>query len=881
MGIVEIRKEFSVTSASRLAQQVSPSVRRFVAGSPLSTMCNFFADRQTLVLVVGDHEKPVDVDKALAYGLAWSGDRDLAVVLPAGKADPTLRRAAFIDAPVRVFTHGIAWCEHPIPAVHTVIDVFTDPLVESICDLGAHASWIAELAAWADGHSDLRASHRPSYLAWHCLGRMVLKVARSKSGLRVSAGVHSTLAVSSYSPLVRFDLEGLLTRDEFDAVREAASSVIADRVSGRDTGHWEHFLQARLGDHFDLLGLQRVEREFPCVRPGGDRAYIDLLGVDANGDLHIVETKIGDDVMLIMQGLDYYAWACAHVSDLAKYLQLTKRPQIFLDFVVSAPAKGGPAIGPYTASQAEVIDGSIRWRFMTVTGWHDPSVTPQVDKLPRRTVPDGAAAALSKVVPRCRDRLTNHLALHLHGKLSHNGVTVTSLDDHLLPDARPAWDALDAQHKLHKWARHMRSSQAFALNLFAPLPEQAVADLLATVFGSMRSAQRAVFEYEDELDELHESQSKRPHRTQIDVVLRGVTSAGRPVVLALEVKLTESDFGRCSAATSIANDTPHVCTQDGPWGSQPDLCFQLRNHGGPVRRRYDQHVRPPEYAPDKTAPGCWYRTSGSQPMRNVALGDVIRRREHADVRFGLCAPGNNDVIWRRWSDARRVLPDEATLDFPAEHVLAHHRPDQVDWLRGRYLLGEPIRHDLAGNVEWLTWKIIASLTARQVQRGQVIETHPGGGQYDCIALHPHAAEALLPHVELNRVGSAHVFWPDGGHDIARDVWERGARHGPLVAADDVAALAGMGAQTQPSTPFWEHLADQAAAEILNHRNSHWRNGVSDDEWEGDGIRRRLFESCGIPIHPLGDEPNRAHPSAESHWFLLRDDQLIGHAQTAP
>ncbi|MGH9272788.1 MAG: PGN_0703 family putative restriction endonuclease [Ilumatobacteraceae bacterium] len=828
---------------------------------------------------MGKHETQVDTDKTLAYGLAWSGDRDLILVLPDGTQAPTLRRAAFLDAPIRVFTHGDEWREHPIPAERQVLGSIRDPLVTTAHALGSREPWVADLLAWADSHPDLRPAHRPSYLSWHCLGRMVIKIARSRRGLRVTAGVHTGAASSSYAPLVRREVTAAgLGGSDLDALRTAASAAIADRLSGKDAGHREHFLQAQLGDHCEALGLQHVEREFPCVRPGGDRAYIDLLGVDASGDLHVVETKIGDDLMLVLQGVDYYAWTLAHQSELATHFRLGGSPRIFLDYAVSPATEGGVVIGPYTASQAEVLNGSVPWRFLTVSNWEDPAAPPKVTRLGRRKLPSGTMASVAKLEPRYAVRMHAHLHRHLQGKLGRDGVTVGSLDDHLLPEARSAWLSLDEQGRLHGWARHMRSSQAFALNLFGPLDESAAADLLSTVFGPMESAQRAEFEYEDDLDELRESQTSRPHRTQIDVVLRGTTTSGRAVVLAIEVKLTENDFGHCSAATSAANDTAHVCVLDGPWGGQPESCFQLRNHNGAVRRRYEHHVRPPDWSPDGTAPGCWYRTSASQPMRNVALADVIAGREHADVRFALCAPGANEVIWRRWDDARGVLPDESLMDLPAEHVLAHHSTDSIVWLRSRYQLDEPVRHDLAVDVEWLTWKFVASLTARDDVRRRVLETHPGGGLYDCIALAWPDGEQEAPQIHLNRVGSGHVLRPDGAHDRVGDLWERAARRGAEVAANDLAMLAGMPSQGRSPTPLWERFAELVAEMVLSGRRVHWRNGFSDDQY-GDGIRRDLFEAWGTDR--LDQDAPDLWEVAMSHWFLVEGDRPIAHARTTP
>ena len=43
---------------------------------------------------------------------------------------------------------------------------------------------------------------------------------------------------------------------------------------------------------------------------------IDFLGVDNSGHLHIVETKIGGDEMLVLQGLDYWIWAQRNLPQL-------------------------------------------------------------------------------------------------------------------------------------------------------------------------------------------------------------------------------------------------------------------------------------------------------------------------------------------------------------------------------------------------------------------------------------------------------------------------------------------------------------------------------------------------------------------------------------
>ncbi len=399
-------------------------------------------------------------------------------------------------------------------------------------------------------------------------------------------------------------------------------TAIQARLNGADTGHAEHFLQARLGDRPDALGLvaESVRREFPCVRPGGERAYIDLLGVDRAGSIHIVETKIGSDVMLVLQGLDYWAWAQAHRSQLTAELGVAANAPIKLDFVVARPANNGLPLGPYTAPQTEVLPWDLKWRFGVADRWRLAKIRSLLSSPPPASC--RRAASPSSVPPRYRRRLDGHLREQFAGQLTGSTMTVND-SVHIVADARPAWDALGAGRLFHRWAHHVRSSQAFAVNLFAPLSPDAVARLLGSVFATeIINAEPPTLEYSDPLDELAESASPHGHRTQVDVVLTGQSTDG-PVTLLIEVKLAETDFGWCSAATSPNNDRTDICARSGPFGGDPAGCFQLRNFNGPKRRRYDEFIEP---AGDGSAPGCWFRRSASQPMRNVALAEVLRRR---------------------------------------------------------------------------------------------------------------------------------------------------------------------------------------------------------------------------------------------------------------
>src|SRR4051812_42326429 len=132
-------------------------------------------------------------------------------------------------------------------------------------------------------------------------------------------------------------------------------------------------------------------------------------------------------------------------------------------------------------------------------------------------------------------------------------------DEALLPDARPLFADLKARDLLHRWALHHLSSQAFALNLFAPLDDLGRRAALALVGLSASSPVTIDYEYSDPDDRLGETGPRSRHRTQVDVVMRGTSAEGKRVVALIEVKFTEADFGHCGAYENPANNRRDVC----------------------------------------------------------------------------------------------------------------------------------------------------------------------------------------------------------------------------------------------------------------------------------------------------------------------------------
>ena len=308
--------------AGLVAYRHGGPVEAFVSSHRLSSRFSFRADEATLLVALAKTLKKGDADKALAYGLAHAGARDLWLVLPEESVGSTRERLAFIETKVRLFAVGEGGPAEVVPLAAS--EVLTRPGVDLATGelvLGDRQRWVQVLIDWAESIPGLRAAHRGSYLAWHCDGRLVLKIRRTRGGLVASAGVHYGKPTGDQMPPVTVDLAGDATALDQHRLIAAASGAAAARLDGSDSGHGEHRLQSMLTARD--LGLVHMVRELAIRRPGRRPRYVDFVGVDQRGDIHVVETKIGNAEMLVLQGLDYWIWAQTHLDILATHFGLT------------------------------------------------------------------------------------------------------------------------------------------------------------------------------------------------------------------------------------------------------------------------------------------------------------------------------------------------------------------------------------------------------------------------------------------------------------------------------------------------------------------------------------------------------------------------------
>ena len=678
-------------SHEALSDAVGGPTSPFEPEQKLSSLCSFFADEDRLAVVADTQADQNSVDLALAWGLAYRGDRSLSLVLPSDRAEPTLIRAPWLMPPVRVFTYEGATLAEPLPLTKDQSLHWFRGRTWAAADpemLGDKADWVRPVIEWASIAPQVDLVTRSKYVAWHVAGRQVLKMTPTKKRLTIVAGVDSTKP-DEWEPPVRVTLTGRADDDVQHAVIAAASRSAAARLSGDDASHREHRMQSALSP--EQLGLAPDWKpEFPAWRPGSNRAaYIDFLAKDASGRVHVVETKIGADTMLVLQGLDYWLWCRANPDHVNRRLQTSSPRPPAISFVVAPSKPEGEPISIYTAAQAEALHREIEWRFVIVD---DPDMARGVVPLPPYELPDpDNHRRAGNTEPRWATRLRHHAtsAATAAGVSLVRGHSHPDARDGLVPAAQHAYDELLAKDLLHSHIAHVASSQGFALNLLAPLASEdwtAIAqhhldDPTATVI------QPVEFEYTDPDDALAEATHASPHATQVDCLVWIEQGNGRRHALLIEVKLTEDNFSKCSAYTSRFNTRRNICGQPGPFGNDPAGCFQLANHDREHRRRYDETLGRPRSEP--TTFGCWFRDGANQVMRNAALAKSLIARNYAQsASMMLMAPDAHTTIWEQWHRHTNLLSqyDDITFaDLPASQVAALHPPDQARGLSTRYL----------------------------------------------------------------------------------------------------------------------------------------------------------------------------------------------------
>ncbi|WP_404385312.1 hypothetical protein LL946_04810 [Knoellia locipacati] len=405
------------------------------APARMSKYAHWFEDPQhgSVVAVVTPGEKPTVTDEVLAFGLAWQQNRDLLLVVPDDMVVEAIARIGWLETEVRVFAFDGAEGEVPRPvrspgrfAILERLAELPERVPRRAALKTGHASWLDNIHTHEVG---LVGHDRGGYFSWHHEGLQVLQAHETKSGLRIRAGVQYKTPQPG--------------RDVFDktftnpptvgevAVINAKVALAIEDGGSLTSKMREHKLQATLKGQPEVLGLTDLWREFPAWRglltssmpPFGRPGYIDFLGADATGVLHVVETKIGHDPKVVLQALDYAIWVRANDSAIRE--RLKAEGHILPTPNGHPPAGGtpapihlvlgslgsGPAFNAYLAGQIEALAGDCRVSiYLTAEPTADEL---SLTKVSARDLWEPSALVAKPVVgPRWPGELTTELGRH-------------------------------------------------------------------------------------------------------------------------------------------------------------------------------------------------------------------------------------------------------------------------------------------------------------------------------------------------------------------------------------------------------------------------------------------------------------------------------------
>ena len=254
-------------------------------------------------------------------------------------------------------------------------------------------------------------------------------------------------------------------------------------------------------------------------------------------------------------------------------------------------------------------------------------------------------------------------------------------------------------------ATHIRSSQAFAFNLFLPFREGArsrLSEAVGEVLGADIRIDRIQFEWIPPGALLGELVGEWPAdgepATAVDVVLRSRLPNGRRAAVLVEVKLSETGFTPCNGPDSRGNRRKNVCKSARSFFDDPGACYLRRPWRKDRARRYweifaTSHGSVRNAFPGASLDGCCpFIQHAQQPMRNLAIAHGLAQEGLvANAWFALCRHDDNPDVAVHWEAWREMLPDPASAPCLAASTvvragLEDGHEDWAAWMCSQYRL---------------------------------------------------------------------------------------------------------------------------------------------------------------------------------------------------
>jgi hypothetical protein len=187
--------------------------------------------------------------------------------------------------------------------------------------------------------------------------------------------------------------------------------------------------------------------------------------------------------------------------------------------------------------------------------------------------------------------------------------------------------------------------------------------------------------------------------------------------------------------------------------------------------------------------------------------------------------------------------------------------------------------------EIVSWRFVTEFWRRFPDRFDLIEAHPGGGQYDCLALLTKGQNPAIA-IDVNRGGgSVHIHKDalglDGDMSVHSDWMERMLGPEPDKFLDEIAHEARLTVPKKlpastAATLTYRYISDSLAHSIGRFEKWECRNGFADTSGYGGGVRHQFFEQFSV----FADENTirRGSPIFGEHaynfWFLMKNEQPV-------
>ncbi len=177
--------------------------------------------------------------------------------------------------------------------------------------------------------------------------------------------------------------------------------------------------------------------------------------------------------------------------------------------------------------------------------------------------------------------------------------------------------------------------------------------------------------------------------------------------------------------------------------------------------------------------------------------------------------------------------------------------------------------------EAFSWKLASEFHRRHPSGLSIIETHPGGGQYDCLTL-IRQGKVLA---NLNRVGSFTPMEAPTAVISWDQIWKRGLMDDGIgEVMNQMSRACGLPVPAKLPPTNKESLAYRVMAGIIagvvfDQASWEWRNGQEDTSGDGNQLVRDWWFSLfpGMKSHqPLPDGQDFRGNTKYRFWFLLRD-----------